>query len=251
MRSSRAGLVGDALVAETGAARWRQRSAEYIGRVGPSGSERSRLSRTSCLRSDCPPICSLNGSCLERWKRSRRAGTAPMRALARRRNRVCVHSAARATSSTPATASPVSRTLHPLIVSTARMRSGCAAESRLRNSSTAIRCQTAVGSPHSTSVLRGCSTCRASSSSPSRCRKALRSCGQSSSRRLAAGGGALTHAGAGPRCSCHPMRGRRVLELLRFRRHLNGSGRKPGKERFRCPERGRRTPRSSAEKRSV
>ena len=36
------------------------------------------------------------------------------------------------------------------------------------------------------------------------------------------------------------------MELPRFRRHLNASGRKPGKVRFRCPERGRRIPRSFA-----
>jgi hypothetical protein len=43
----------------------------------------------------------------------------------------------------------------------------------------------------------------------------------------------------------------RRLELPRFRRHLNASGRKPGKVRFRCPELGRRIPRSFAARRSV
>ena len=42
-----------------------------------------------------------------------------------------------------------------------------------------------------------------------------------------------------------------ALELPRFRRHLNASGRKPGKVRFRCPELGRRIPRSSIVRRSV
>jgi transposase len=32
------------------------------------------------------------------------------------------------------------------------------------------------------------------------------------------------------------------VELPRFRRHLSASGHKPGKERFRCPELGRRIP---------
>jgi len=41
------------------------------------------------------------------------------------------------------------------------------------------------------------------------------------------------------------------LVLPRFRRHLNASGRKPGKVRFRCPERDRRIPRNFAGRRSV
>jgi hypothetical protein len=41
------------------------------------------------------------------------------------------------------------------------------------------------------------------------------------------------------------------LDLARFRRHLDASGRKPGKERFRCPELGRRIPRSFAARRFV
>ncbi len=41
------------------------------------------------------------------------------------------------------------------------------------------------------------------------------------------------------------------LELPRFRRHLNASGGKPGRVRFRCPELGRRIPMSSAGRRSV
>ena len=41
------------------------------------------------------------------------------------------------------------------------------------------------------------------------------------------------------------------MDLPRFRRHLNASGRKPGKVRFRCPELGRRIPRSSVARRSV
>ena len=69
-----------------------------------------------------------------------------MGALARRRSRVCVHSAARATSSTPVTASPVSRTLHPLIVSTARMRQRvCGRIALCGTSALPIRRQTAVG----------------------------------------------------------------------------------------------------------
>ncbi len=43
----------------------------------------------------------------------------------------------------------------------------------------------------------------------------------------------------------------RTLDLPRFRRHLNASGRKPGKVRFWCRERGRRIRRSSAARRSV
>jgi transposase-like protein len=41
------------------------------------------------------------------------------------------------------------------------------------------------------------------------------------------------------------------LELPRFRRHLDASGRKPGKVRFWCRERGRRIRRSSAARRSA
>ena len=41
------------------------------------------------------------------------------------------------------------------------------------------------------------------------------------------------------------------VDLPRFRRRLNASGRKPGNVRFRCPERGRRIPRSSVARRSV
>jgi hypothetical protein len=39
--------------------------------------------------------------------------------------------------------------------------------------------------------------------------------------------------------------------VARFRRHLDASGRKPGKERFRCPELGRLIPRSFVVRRSV
>jgi EAL domain-containing protein (putative c-di-GMP-specific phosphodiesterase class I) len=41
------------------------------------------------------------------------------------------------------------------------------------------------------------------------------------------------------------------VEFPRFRRHLNASGRKPGKVRLRCRERGRRIRRSSVARRSV
>ena len=41
------------------------------------------------------------------------------------------------------------------------------------------------------------------------------------------------------------------LDLPRFRRHLDASGREPGKVRFRCLELGRRIPRSFAGRRSV
>ena len=43
----------------------------------------------------------------------------------------------------------------------------------------------------------------------------------------------------------------RQLEFPRFRRHLNASGRRPGKVRLRCRERGRRIRRSSAARRCV
>ena len=63
----------------------------------------------------------------------------------------------------------------------ARIASGCASPPRRRSSRTAIKCQIAGGTSHSTSVLSGCSSRRARSSSPSSRRNASTSHGQSRS----------------------------------------------------------------------
>jgi transposase len=64
--------------------------------------------------------------------------------------------------------------------------------------------------------------------------------GRSSSARLAAAGATMQKRARA-----------RTVDLPRFRRHLNASGRKPGKVGFRCPELARRIPRSFAGRRSV